>query len=223
MQYEPTADELLAAIADLIDDELIAALPDDLRHRGRVAANLVRILEREQRLAAAAAAREHETLATLLGRDGDVAELSAALARRARTDDDPVFQRRAWEALVTIARDDLAIAKPGHDAWEGRITGLGQATIGHGARHGSSSPAPAPARARRPWSARSSSDVSARSTRSVPAQKAPPAPVTTTARTASSEPAVRMASSNSARIANVIALRFSGRSIVTVATRSRTS
>jgi hypothetical protein len=119
MQYEPTADELLAAIADLIDDELIAALPDDLRHRGRVAANLVRILEREQRLAPAAAAREHETLATLLGRDGDVAELSAALARRARTDDDPVFQRRAWEALVTIARDDLAIAKPGHDAWEG--------------------------------------------------------------------------------------------------------
>lgn len=119
MQYEPSADELLAAIAELLEDELIAALPDHLRHRGRVAANLVRILEREQRLAVAAAAREHDTLTALLGRDGDVMELAAALASRVRTDDDPLFQRRAWEALVTIARDDLAIAKPGHDAWEG--------------------------------------------------------------------------------------------------------
>jgi hypothetical protein len=57
----------------------------------------------------------------------------------------------------------------------------------------------------------------------VPAQNAPPAPVTTTACTVSSDPACRIAASNSCRIAKVIALRFSGRSIVTVATRSRTS
>ncbi len=71
-----------------------------------------------------AAARERERLRALLGGededDGDgAAALSARLARRIRADDDPEFQRRAWDALVAIARDDLAIAKPGHDAWEG--------------------------------------------------------------------------------------------------------
>ena len=120
MQYAPTAGELLSAIADLLETELLPALPDALRHKARVAANLARILEREERLAAGAAAREHELLAGLLGHEGDVANLSTELAARLRTDDDAGFQRDAWAALVAVARDDLAIAKPGHDSWEGQ-------------------------------------------------------------------------------------------------------
>jgi hypothetical protein len=120
MQYRPTAEELLSAIADLLEDELLPVLPEALKHKCRVAANLARILEREQRLGPAAAAGEHDRLATLLATDGDVATLSVKLAERLRTDDDPVFQERAWEDLVAVARDDLAIAKPGHDSWEGR-------------------------------------------------------------------------------------------------------
>ena len=124
MQYQPSAEDLLAAIAELLEDELLPALPDALKHRCRVAANLARILERQERLGPGAATRERERLRALLGDeddgDGDgAAALSARLARRIRADDDPGFQRRAWEALVAIARDDLAIAKPGHDAWEG--------------------------------------------------------------------------------------------------------
>jgi Domain of unknown function (DUF6285) len=122
MQYEPSAEDLLAAIAELLEDELLPALPDALKHRCRVAANLARILEREERLGPDAAARERERLRALLGEDeggeGDV-DLEAALARRIRADDAPDFQRRAWDALVATARDDLAIAKPGHDGWEG--------------------------------------------------------------------------------------------------------
>ncbi|MBO0730532.1 MAG: hypothetical protein J2P57_14835 [Acidimicrobiaceae bacterium] len=120
MQYRPTAEELLTAIAELLEDELLPVLPEELKHKCRVAANLARILEREQRLGADAAAREHDRLAAVLGSDGDVATLSAELAQRVRADDDPAFQRRAWEKLVAITRDDLAIAKPGHDSWEGR-------------------------------------------------------------------------------------------------------
>lgn len=119
MQYEPSAEELLAAIAELLDDELLPALPDALKHKCRVAANLARILERQERLGADASARERERLATLLGRDADVQVLAGHLADRVRTDDDPDFQSRAWHALTASARDDLAIAKPGHDAWEG--------------------------------------------------------------------------------------------------------
>ena len=62
---------------------------------------------------------------------------------------------------------------------------------------------------------------------SLPAQNAlpwsPRAPVSTTARTASSSVASRQAALNSSSIATVIAFSFSGRSIVIVATPSPTS
>jgi hypothetical protein len=155
MQYEPSAEELLAAIAELLEDELLPALPDALKHKCRVAANLARILEREARLGPDSLAREHDRLSSLLagpsatvGDDttgptvddrrgvGDAGALSATrgqdrptteavadvarqLAERIRADDEPAFQHAVWEALVATAREDLAIAKPGHDAWEG--------------------------------------------------------------------------------------------------------
>jgi hypothetical protein len=133
MQYQPSAEELLAAITELLEDEMLPALPDALKHKCRVAANLARILEREERLGPGAAAREREQLRALLGDvgdagdagvkgdtvAGDAVELSRRLTRRIRADDDPAFQRQTWETLVAIARADLAIAKPGHDAWEG--------------------------------------------------------------------------------------------------------
>src|SRR5262245_44349559 len=123
MQYEPSAAELLAAIAELLEDEVQGAVPATLTHKTRVAANLARILERQEALGPAAAARERERLAALAGLGGDAGddtvELARQVAQRIRTDDDPAFERRAWDALVAICRDDLAIAKPGHDAWEG--------------------------------------------------------------------------------------------------------
>jgi hypothetical protein len=70
---------------------------------------------------------------------------------------------------------------------------------------------------------RSPVGVAARSDRSIPAQNAPPAPVTTTAFATGSAAAVANAVANSASSANVMALRFSGRSIVMTATSSVTS
>ena len=129
MQYEPSAEQLLDAIAELLEDDVLAAVPDVLKHRARVAGNLARILERQEALGPAATVRERERLTALVGTmrgpdrgpDGgdSTVELSRQLAQRIRTDDDPDFQRRAWDALVAICREDLAIAKPGHDAWEG--------------------------------------------------------------------------------------------------------
>jgi hypothetical protein len=119
VQYRPTAAELLHSIADLLDDEVLGSTPPALQHQVRVAANLARILEREADLSPAARAHEAERLAGLLGHEGDATDLSAELAGRLRTGDDAAFEREAWQALVAIARDDLAIAKPGHDSWEG--------------------------------------------------------------------------------------------------------
>src|SRR5437667_272638 len=78
------------------------------------------------------------------------------------------------------------------------ITGLGHDDSGHQTSDSCASP-------RTP---RVSPGTVFRSARSVPAQNDPPDPVTMTTRAASSVPARRTASMNSASIANVIALRF---------------
>ena len=44
-------------------------------------------------------------------------ELASEL-RRGMADDDAT-NTRVWHTLMAVVRDDLAIAKPGHDAWEG--------------------------------------------------------------------------------------------------------
>ena len=119
MQYVPTAANFLATMADLLDNELLPALPSSLQHKARVSANVCRILERQSELEPAAMQHELELLSAVLGHSGDRVELSAELTARLRNSSDPDLDRRAWEAIVAIVRDDLAIAKPGHDAWEG--------------------------------------------------------------------------------------------------------
>jgi hypothetical protein len=120
MQYRPTAPELLDAIAVLLQEEVLPAVPPSLQHKVRVAANLTRIVERELLLGPAADERERQVLTTLLGSDGSTTELVAELTSRLSAEPDPVFEQDAWEALAAVCRDDLAIAKPGHDGWEGR-------------------------------------------------------------------------------------------------------
>ena len=118
MKYRPDDAELLDAIASLLEEEVLTAVGPDLQHKVRVAANLARILQRQQALEPAAIDREREELARLLGREGDVRELRAELDRRLRNGVE-MDDAAVWEALVAVARDDLAAAKPGYDAWEG--------------------------------------------------------------------------------------------------------
>lgn len=119
MQYRPTAEELLGTIADLLGQEVLDAVPPHLTHKVRVAENLSRILQREVVLGADSDRREVERLTALLGHEGTLDELRAELTSRLRASNDTAFDQQAWEALVAITREDLAIAKPGHDAWEG--------------------------------------------------------------------------------------------------------
>lgn len=118
MKYRPDDAELLDAVAALLEDEVMPAVGPGLQHKVRVAANLARILQRQQALEPAALERERDAIAALLGQDGDILELRAELARRIRGDAE-IDETAVWEVLVAVARDDLAAAKPGYDAWEG--------------------------------------------------------------------------------------------------------
>ena len=119
MKYRPDDAELLDAIAGLLEDQVLKAVPPALQHQVRVAANLARILQRQQALEPAARAAERARLATLLSHDGELEALRADLDRRIRDGDPALDPSDLWDALVATARDDLATAKPGYDAWEG--------------------------------------------------------------------------------------------------------
>ena len=125
MQQPPSAADVLAAVAEVLDGEIVPALDGPAQHHARVAASLVAIVERELRLGADAADRERAALAALLGDEAsdatDLLSLRRELATRLRAGfaDDPDVDPRVWQLLADAVRDDLAIAKPGHDAWEG--------------------------------------------------------------------------------------------------------
>jgi hypothetical protein len=124
MQYRPTAAELLRDISSLLSDEVLDQVSVEIQHKVRVAANIAQILEREVALAAPNAARELSLTRTLLGLPADdptpLGELRARLADAVRAGDLPGrSDDEVWNSLVQIARDDLAISKPGHDNWTG--------------------------------------------------------------------------------------------------------
>lgn len=121
MQDRPTAAELLGTLAELLEGDVMQAVPGPLQHQVRVAANLCRILEREAELGAAHEANEVELLARVLGVDPegrDARTLSRELVERLHAGHDAELERAAWPALVEIVRGKLAITKPGHDAYD---------------------------------------------------------------------------------------------------------
>jgi hypothetical protein len=126
VQQPPTAAQLLATVADVLEREIVPALHGPAQHHARVAASIVAIVERELRLGDDAAERERAALAGLLGDvpvdvAADVLALRRELAERLRAGfaDDPAVAETTWRVLIEGVRDDLAIAKPGHDAWDG--------------------------------------------------------------------------------------------------------
>jgi Domain of unknown function (DUF6285) len=118
MQDRPTAAELLATVTDFLEQELMPTLDGPAAYRTRVAVNLLKILEREQRLGAAALARECKLLRDLLGVGyvSDPFELNRRLA--AAIDAGEVSHEQAWPILMEIARAKLAITRPGYDAYD---------------------------------------------------------------------------------------------------------
>lgn len=120
MQDRPTARELLEAMADLLEGDVLQATQGGLRHQVRVAGNLCRILERELALGPELDRRELELLEVVLGEsaDGRDARALTALLVERLNQSDPELEKRAWPALVEIVRGKLAIAKPGHSDYD---------------------------------------------------------------------------------------------------------
>ena len=103
----PTAAELVAAVADFLDNDVRAATEGQVNFHARVAANALRTVERE--LLDESAVDVADALSSL--GYGDEAQLAAAI-RAGRLDDrgDDVLP-----VLRALVRHRLAIAHPGYD------------------------------------------------------------------------------------------------------------
>jgi hypothetical protein len=103
----PTAAELVAAVADFLDNEVRAATEGQVNFHARVAANALRIVEREL---GASTGQVTDALGTL----GFTDEAQLAAAIRAGE-----LDARAGDVLPclrTLVRHRLAVDHPGYDA-----------------------------------------------------------------------------------------------------------
>jgi hypothetical protein len=103
----PTAAELVAAVADFLDNDVRAATEGQVNFHARVAANVLRIVEREL---------SDDSAADVTGRlaglgFADEAQLAAAI--RAGVMDDRVGD--VLPTLRALVRRRLAVAHPGYD------------------------------------------------------------------------------------------------------------
>jgi len=113
-QDRPTASELVTAVREFLEHDVLAATDGRVQFHTRVAVNVLNIVARELDQAEALAAGERRRAASVLGHDGDVRALEAELATaiRSGTLDDRLAQVR--EHVRATVREKLLIANPGY-------------------------------------------------------------------------------------------------------------
>lgn len=102
----PTVDELVEAVREWLERDVITTTDGRLRFHARVAANMLSMVERELAVGDEQAARHAERL-TALGMSDD-AELAAAIADRRLEDRAAELRALLRESVV----DKLAVANP---------------------------------------------------------------------------------------------------------------
>jgi len=113
-QDRPTAAELLQAVREFLERDVMAATEGRVQFHTRVAVNALGMIERELTDGPAFAAAERERAAAVLGHDGDPRVLERELAARIRDGslDDRLDAVR--EHVRATVREKLLVANPGY-------------------------------------------------------------------------------------------------------------
>jgi hypothetical protein len=114
MQDRPTAVELLEAIREFLEQDVMLSVEGRVQFHTRVAINALGMLERELRLGPELDAADRERLARLLGHDADLSALTSELAGRIR--DGSLDNRRdqVFAAVRESVRAKLLVSNPAY-------------------------------------------------------------------------------------------------------------
>jgi Domain of unknown function (DUF6285) len=114
MQDRPTAAELLEAVREFLEQDVMASVEGRVRFHTRVAVNALGMLERELRLGPELDEAERARLAGLLGHDADLSALTTELVGRIR--DGSLDDRRddVIAAVRESVRAKLQVSNPGY-------------------------------------------------------------------------------------------------------------
>lgn len=108
----PTATELVVAVREYLERDVMPATEGRIAFHARVAVNVLGMVERELELGGAQDVEEHERLVALLGRDGSVRELTEALAGGIRDGSLDVPWSDAVATVRETVRAKLEVANP---------------------------------------------------------------------------------------------------------------
>lgn len=115
MQDEPAPPEILAAVAAFLRDAVAPQATPLIAYQARVAANAVDLVARQLTLAPASDAAELAGLRALLGRDGNLADLNAALAAGLASGDIAAADAAQHLRRATLAK--LAVDQPKYSGY----------------------------------------------------------------------------------------------------------
>lgn len=114
VQGRPTAAELIAAVAEFLENDVRQAATGQINFHARVAANALRIVERELLIG------EDTAVRTALAEFGFAGEAELAAAIRAGRMDN--HAEKLTSLLRTLVRHRLAVSHPGYDQEAGPAT-----------------------------------------------------------------------------------------------------
>jgi hypothetical protein len=121
MQDSPNPSEILAAVARFLKDEAAPALSGHFAFQARVAANALEMTRRQIELASEAEAEELARLKTLLGRDGDLAALTAELSRRIAAGEADLATPGLADHLWATTLAKMAVDQPTYAAYRASL------------------------------------------------------------------------------------------------------
>ncbi len=121
MQDHPTPAEILAAVAAFLRADVVADITPHAVFQAKVSANALDIARRDLELSPAADAEELARLHRLLGRNGDLLDLTRELAQRiadgAMTLETPGLAEHLW--ATTLAK--LAVDQPAYSGYRAAL------------------------------------------------------------------------------------------------------
>ncbi|WP_456619218.1 DUF6285 domain-containing protein [Bradyrhizobium sp. P5_C12] len=118
MQDEPTPTELTKSVADFLRNDIAPLISGHQAFKLRVAINMLDLVTRQLTLEEGSDAKEVERLRALLGIDGSVTELNAALADRIAKGEVDLTTPGLAEHLWATTMDKLAVDQPNYASYK---------------------------------------------------------------------------------------------------------